>query len=196
MQPRLFSMFRACQRGLCNLPLFAFDDVIYCAAHCFERQDELLLTFLDINWALESAAWHRLKKKSPVIAQIRIYTTGISSSISPLSSNPFILEIVLTTVTGEIASRFTKERLQSFFFFFFFLSGDDNINKVFPLSWCSESYMGAPGEDYLPLNTVFIFELNQVPYRHTHTHMHTLEKVHTHTHTWQQKSLSNFKVCT
>lgn len=83
----------------------------------FGRQDELLLTFLDINWALESAAWHRLKKKSPVIAQIRIYTTGISSSISPLSSNPFILEIVLTTVTGEIASRFTKERLQSFFFF-------------------------------------------------------------------------------
>lgn len=75
--------------------------------------------YIDINWAFENAAWHHFLKKKPlVIAQIRVYTTRMSSSISPLSSNPFISEIVLTTVTGEIASRFTKEHLQSFLFSF------------------------------------------------------------------------------
>lgn len=62
------------------------------------------------------AAWHRCEKKSLVIAQIRIYTTRISSSISPRSSNPFISEIVLTTVTGETASRLTEEHFLGFLF--------------------------------------------------------------------------------
>lgn len=99
-------------------------------------QDKLLLIFIDINWALENTAWHSCENKSLVIAQICLYTTHISSSISPPFSNPFMSEIVLTSVTGEIASRFTEKHLQRFFLFFIlfvFFSGDDNINRVLSL---------------------------------------------------------------
>lgn len=134
-----------------------------------------------------------------MIAQIRVYTTRISSSISPLSSNPFISEIVLTTVTGEIASRFTKEHLQSFLFSFF-------CQKMVTITKFS-CLVGAVRVTSKPPEKIISFSILYLSFNQTrgltethtflHTCMHTLEKVHTkktHTHTWQQSSFSNFKV--
>lgn len=115
---------------------------------CRRSQSDITWYYLDLG-ELDSI----VKGKSLIIAQIYIYVTCTSSSISPLSNNPFISQIVLTTVTGR------SLRIQKCYF---------PLEMITLTKFWSESYIEPPREDYLFLNTVFIFELNWEPYKLTY----------------------------
>lgn len=126
-----------------------------------------------------------------VVVQTCIYTTCILQ-VARRSSNPFISEIVLTAVTVQIASRFTKEHLQ-----LSFLSSSQKmitITKFSPL--VAAVRVGAePPERIISLSILYLSWKQTRGLADTHiplTSTHTLEKVHTnkHTHTPGSKVLS------